>query len=286
MSGSSIIKSNIQPVILAGVLGTRLWPLSTCRKPKPFLKLGGKYSFLQKTILRAKRFLDPVIITHIDHKALLERQLKEINCTAYKIIYEPERRNTGPAIISCALALEDDPNLMLVMPSDHQISQIEQFHNKVQLIAQYHNPDRITLFGVQPSYPNTHYGYIKLSEVINEALFNVEGFYEKPYKRLAKNYVESGQFFWNSGMVLTNPNVILDQARLYLPNDFDLMRLAYSEAEMEWAEDIIYLNRDSYVNLASTSLDYSILERSRILNIGILGCQWKDLGRFSSFLPR
>ena len=196
----------LQPVILAGGSGTRLWPLSREFYPKQFLPLVGELTLFQETLLRLDGLADvakPLVVCNEAHRFLVAEQLRQLDREALDIIVEPVGRNTAPALALAALRLEDllgssdSDTVMLVMPADHVIGNGGKFKKAVLAGYQLAKEGRVITMGVDPVNPITGYGYIKKGRLVNGAN-EVTSFVEKPNKQTYEEFVESKEYFWNS----------------------------------------------------------------------------------------
>ena len=215
------------PVILCGGSGSRLWPLSRQSFPKQYLSLDSEdnKTLLQKTQLRMqgiKNIDDPILICNEEHRFIVAEQMKEINIKPMSILLEPFGKNTCPAIAVAAikaLSIADNPNLLIVS-SDHDIQNIENFVKSVELGMNFCNKDKLVTFGVIPNTPETGYGYIEAENPLDKE--NIKGekikkFLEKPDLITAKKLIKDNHFAWNSGIFLFNSKVILDEINKYNP---------------------------------------------------------------------
>ena len=218
----------ILPVILCGGSGTRLWPLSRKSFPKQYLSINSdsNQSLLQKTQIRVmdlQGIQDPIIICNEEHRFIVAEQMREINVKPNTILLEPYGRNTCPAITLATLkALEDnDDPIILILSSDHHISNTKKFINAINVGINYAMDGRIVTFGVVPDFPSTGYGYIKSQEPIKKAKvegFSIEKFIEKPNFKKAKEFFSNPKYNWNSGIFLFKASTILQEINSYNPD--------------------------------------------------------------------
>ncbi len=196
----------IIPVILAGGSGSRLWPLSRKHYPKQLLKLFGETTMLQQTLLRrdgVPDLGDPIVVCNEEHRFMVAEQLSEIGQSKASILLEPVARNTAPALALAAVkarTLVDNPTL-LVLAADHMIRNIETFHAAIASAVVAAEADKLVTFGVQPTRPETGYGYIKTDRSgSGQGSYPVQQFAEKPDLPTAERYLAEGNYYWNSGM--------------------------------------------------------------------------------------
>ena len=241
------INKNIKilPVILCGGSGTRLWPLSRESFPKQFLnyKENHKNSFFQETyerILGLKNLAAPIIICNSQHRFIVAEQMRELNINEKNIILEPFSKNTGPALTLAALKaleIEEDP-ILLVLPADHFINENEKFIQSIQVGFKYANDGQIVTFGVEPSSPETGYGYIEIEKSQNESddnAFSVKSFIEKPNKQIAKKLIEDGSYLWNSGIFLLRASTALNEIKKFVPEILASCKQSLNQIIYAWA---------------------------------------------------
>ena len=211
----------IVPVILSGGSGTRLWPLSRKLYPKQFISLLNRTTLFQDTILRLPTNLsDPLIICNESHRFLAADQLRAINRNTKGIILEPEGKNTAPAIALAALNLADsdqDP-ILLVLSADNLIKNIKAFHNSIATASKLAGDGKLITFGIEPDKAETGYGYIETKFSNNSNYFEINSFKEKPSKIMAKKYLDSGKYLWNSGMFMFKASTYLIELEKFEPN--------------------------------------------------------------------
>ena len=205
------------PVILAGGLGTRLWPVSRPEYPKPLIRLTGDRSLLQETLLRAAAIPDatpPIIVCGAVHYPPIVRQLDEIEQQALPALLEPVGRGTAPAAAVAAMAVEED-DILFVMPADHLVDDMEAFINAIRSAADAARAGWLVTFGVTPDRPETGYGYIERGGAIDDlaGAYRIASFREKPDLATARRYVDGGRHLWNSGMFLFRAGTYLDELR-------------------------------------------------------------------------
>lgn len=277
------------PVILSGGSGTRLWPLSRAKKPKQFLPLLNDKSMLQNTLLRLKDLpglAAPMVICNEDHRFMVAEQLRELSTQQADIILEPVGRNTAPAIAIAALkALADkhDP-LLLVLAADHAIRDIPAFHRAIELAIPAAEQGKLVTFGIVPTCAHTGYGYIRKAEHADAALaaevFAVAEFCEKPDLATATGFVNSGQYYWNSGMFLFKASSLVAELQQFAPEIVNCAEQALQQASSDL--DFIRLNKDAFANSPSDSIDYAVMEKSANAVMVALDAGWSDVGSWDA----
>jgi mannose-1-phosphate guanylyltransferase/mannose-6-phosphate isomerase len=275
----------IIPVILSGGSGTRLWPLSRKQYPKQYLPLSGDNTMLQDTILRLNgldNFADPIIICNAGHRFLVIEQCQQIGIKSPTILLEPVGRNTAPAIAAAAiqsLKLTDDA-VLLVLPADHVIQDIEGFHQAINIANQQAQSGKLATFGIVPTDANIGYGYIKSSKESNNGAHRVEEFVEKPDLKTAEFYVEQGNYLWNSGMFMFQARTIIDELTTHAPNIVASVNNAVNNATQDL--DFIHLEKQAFESSPSGSIDYALMEKSNNVVVVPLDAQWNDIGAWSA----
>lgn len=276
--------SQILPVILSGGSGTRLWPTSRSMYPKQLLPLASDATMLQATALRVAGLPEAtdscLVICNESHRFSVAEQLREINRSA-KMILEPEGRNTAPAIALAALdtVSEYGDCLLLVMPADHVIADTTAFAEAVAVASAAADDGHLVTFGIVPTKAETGYGYIKAVDGPGPAAV-VEAFVEKPDTDTAQAYVDSGNYYWNSGMFLFRASAYLEELERHAPQIH-----AACKASMEAAaEDGEFLRPDAETFSAcpSDSIDYAVMENSDNVYMVPLDAGWSDVGSWSA----
>lgn len=273
----------IIPLILSGGSGTRLWPLSNNEHPKQFLRLTSEHSMIQETMLRLNglNIGEPIVVCGEMHRFLVAQQLEEINVKP-KILLEPLPKNTAPAIaVGCCAALEQNEDaVVLVLPSDHVIRNLEVFKKAVETAVELAENGSLVTFGVMPTYPATGYGYIKGGEHLAHHVYSLEKFVEKPSLEIAKKYVLSGKYSWNSGMFVFKASEYLKELTCFNPEMARLSMNAYKNAVKE--TDFVRLDKKMFEQIKGDSIDYAIMEKTNCGKIVKLNAGWDDVGSWSA----
>lgn len=278
----------IVPVILSGGSGTRLWPLSRELYPKQFLPLTSQHTMIQETILRICHMAevgDPIIICNEDHRFLVAEQLRQINIEAATIILEPVARNTAPAVAVAAISCEADDQVLLILPADHVIANVAEFQRAIQIGLQQALEGKLVTFGIVPDHPETGYGYIK-AKATKTAKTTIAGalpiasFAEKPDLETARAYVKSGEYFWNSGMFMFKPSVLLAEIKKYTPQINEACRPALKNGTVD--ADFTRLAKEHFAASPSISIDYAVMEKTAKGMMIPLDAGWNDVGSWAA----
>ncbi len=277
------MSNTLVPVILSGGSGTRLWPLSRSGHPKQFLALDGEHSMLQATWLRLAGAQDvqaPLVVTNEAHRFMVAEQLRQVDCRPQAIVLEPVGRNTAPAIAAAAMQAQadgDDP-LLLVLPSDHVVGDVERFRALVAQAMPEAAEGALVTFGIVPDAPETGYGYIKLGK--GDGVRAVDEFVEKPDAATARQYLESGDHVWNSGMFLMRASRYLEELGKYRPDILDACRKAFAGAARD--ADFLRLDKDAFEACPADSIDYAVMEKTDAARVLPLDVGWNDVGSWAA----
>ena len=273
----------IIPVILSGGSGTRLWPLSRKLHPKQFIELMGKTTLFQEAILRLPESIEnPLIICNEEHRFLAAEQLRKINKEPKNIILEPVGRNTAPAIALAALKSikESEDAILLVLSADHLIQDMDKFHQAIALATKQAEQNKLVTFGIAPNKIETGYGYIKANISKNKNYYDIDEFVEKPDYKTAKKYVDSGGYFWNSGMFMFKASVYLSELEKYEP---EILSACQKSCQTEFYDlDFIRLNEQEFLKCPSQSIDYAVMEKTKNASMVILDANWNDVGSWTA----
>lgn len=280
-------QNSIVPVILCGGAGTRLWPVSRKSYPKQFSKLIDDKSLFQSaaSICSGPEFAAPMVVTGDPFRFLVVEQLAAIETLPTKILVEPESRNTAASVLAAALSLLDrDPDcLMLVMPSDHVISEPDRFKNAVIAAAPTARGGRLVTFGINPTRPETGYGYLELDKGAKtdaDTPQPLARFVEKPDLATAQEMLESGRFLWNAGIFLFKPGVLVEAFQEYAPETLACVREAVQTAVSDLS--FTRLGSEPWARLENTSIDYAIMEKAKNLAVMPYNASWSDLGSWEA----
>ena len=273
------------PVLLCGGSGTRLWPLSRTHYPKQFLPLVGETSLLAQTFERVSSVssgIAPLVVCNENHRFMTAAVLEQCQQTASAILLEPEGRNTAPAIAVAALealAIGDDP-VLLVLAADHVMTDVAAFERSVLLAESAAVLGQLVTFGIVPSRPETGYGYIRAGEVTGDGIFEVARFVEKPSLETATGYVESGEYYWNSGMFVFRARRYLDELEVVRPKMLVAARAAHAKAIRE--DIFVHLDAEAFGSCPNESVDYAVMEGAKQTAMVTLDAGWSDIGSWSA----
>ena len=273
----------ITPFILSGGSGKRLWPLSRSLFPKQFIKINNKNSYFQDVLSRVndkKIYNKANIICNIENRFLVKDQSNEIDIQLDKIILEPTGKNTAAsAIVSAFYSKKDE--LILLLPSDHVINNKKRFNESIKKGIDDAVNGNIVLFGIKPDSPETGYGYISIKNNIKNKSFLIEKFIEKPDLQNAKKLYKKNNIFWNSGIFLFKSSTILSESENYCPS---IMRnVKYAKKNQIIDHEYNLLDSKEFNKIKPISIDYSIIQKSKLLKMCKLDIKWSDMGSWESY---
>lgn len=271
----------IQPVILSGGSGTRLWPMSRQSLPKQLLPLTGEKSLLQQTALRVSNLLPPIIIANEEHRFVVAQQMQEIGVSPKQLVLEPCGRNTAPAAAIASLLVPED-TLLLVLPADHHIADVVGFHADIQIAAASALKGKIATLGLKPKTPETGYGYLELGAPLDgvDGAFLLSSFTEKPVLEKAQELVGGGKHLWNSGMFVFQAGAFLKLLANLQP---EILRIAQKSVEQLTKDmDFVRLNATLFGAMPSISIDYAVMEHTENGAVIPARFDWCDLGAWDA----
>ena len=275
----------VTPVLLAGGIGTRLWPLSRKFFPKQFLKIIGDTTLFQNSAKRLTpsdvlEFAPHITITNSDYRFIIGEQLQEVGIDPGPILIEPEAKNTAAAILAVSIFVhsKDENAVLLVAPSDHVMPGTDDFHEAINVGLSHVQNHKMATFGITPTHPETGYGYLELAKdpIDDSGTCNLEKFIEKPDLKGAKQMLEAGHYLWNAGIFLFRARDMIDAFSTHAPETLDLVSKAVNEA----SEDLGFLRLASepWSKLQDISIDYAIMEKAQNLVAVPYASKWSDLG--------
>lgn len=277
----------LTPVILSGGAGTRLWPLSRELYPKQLLALTGTRTMLQQTAQRLEGLgaAPPVVVCNEAHRFLVAEQLRMLKVEPRAIVLEPVGRNTAPAIALAAFAALEgvaesaaDP-VLLVLPADHAIRDIAAFQKAVRLALAAANEGKLVTFGIVPTTPETGYGYIQRG-VQSGALHRIARFVEKPDPQRARAFLESGDYYWNSGMFMFGARRYLTELVRFAPEMAGVCESAFRSARADL--DFTRIAVESFARCPADSIDYAVMEKTADAVVVPLDAGWSDVGSWAA----
>jgi mannose-1-phosphate guanylyltransferase len=282
----------ILPIIMAGGSGTRLWPFSRQLFPKQFLTLNGNNSMLQNTAQRLKgiKHQPPLVICNEEHRFTVAEQFRLNHIENSGILLEPVGRNTAPAVALAAFHAGksgEDP-LLLVLAADHVIENEVAFCQAVNMASEHASKGKLVTFGIVPTAAETGYGYIKRGDAIdvandvaiNKNGFNVAEFVEKPNLSTAQQYLENGDYYWNSGMFLFKASTYLAELKTHCPEIYNACEKASAHTQVD--ADFVRVDKEAFETCPDDSIDYAVMEKTSLAVVVPMDCGWSDVGSWSA----
>ena len=271
----------IRPVILCGGAGTRLWPNQKNHQAKQFIDFGG-WTLMQKTLERIKNstFDYPIISTNSKYLKQVRLALKKNKVKKYKIVLEPAKKNTAPAILASAL-IKDIPinQPLMFFAADHLIEKSGILNKSINKNKHNLNDKNLFIFGIKPTNPSSEYGYFLTKKV--KSINKVTKFIEKPKPAKAKQVIKK-KGYWNSGMFFLRKDSIINNFKKYQPKTYKSCLASVNKAK--YKNNTYYLNKSSFVKSVEKSFDYAILEKTKQINAIKLDIPWSDLGSWKEIL--
>lgn len=282
------MNTNYFAILMAGGVGSRFWPVSTRAFPKQFHDmLGSGKSLMQTTFSRLERFIpgDQIyILTNAEYDKLVQEQLPSIGTN--QIVLEPAMRNTAPCILYAALKINKiNPDaVMIVAPSDHWIEDEEGFQRNVEETFRFASEqDALITLGIQPTFPNTGYGYIEYDKGQSSRIKPVSRFMEKPDYDTARRFLEQGNYLWNAGIFVWSVKSVLEAFRSFQPEMFSLFEKGISAYNTSSEDEFI---AENYPKAENVSVDYAIMEHSKKVFVLPAEFDWNDLGTWGSLYDK
>jgi mannose-1-phosphate guanylyltransferase len=271
----------IQPVIMAGGYGTRLWPLSFDDEPKQFLKINQTLSLFQRAVVNNVFFTNPVVIINHKHEKMALEQLAEISAHC-EVIIEPDAKGTAICSILASLITNEKAfDFTMLIPSDLLINDTQGYIETARKAARFVDKSKVVTLGIKPHEASTNYGYIEYAKKISEGVYFASRFIEKPCGDKATEYIDQGNFLWNSGIFLYNPRKFLLMAEQLEPNLCTLAESIWKTKKID--KNLIYMNAQEYSQITPNTIDYAFMEKINDIIVVASEFDWHDLGDFISF---
>ncbi|WNH13443.1 mannose-1-phosphate guanylyltransferase [Thalassobellus suaedae] len=282
------MNKNYYAILMAGGVGSRFWPVSTQDFPKQFHDmLGTGDTLIQKTFQRLTHLIPKeniYILTNERYNDLVLEQLPEV--TQKQVVLEPAMRNTAPCILYASLKIQkENPDaVMIVAPSDHWIEDEATFSENVEQAFEFCSKnDALMTLGIQPTFPNTGYGYIEFDKISNDTIKAVNQFREKPDYETAKDFIAQGNFLWNAGIFMWSVKSVVAAFKNNQPKLYQHFEAGISAYNTEFEEDFI---KENYPKAENISVDYAIMEKSKNVFVIAAEFDWNDLGTWGSLYDK
>ena len=276
---------SVVPVVLSGGAGSRLWPASRSRTPKQLLPLVDVRTMFAMTVERTRPLRStatPLVVCNEDQRVGIQRELVKLGRDDAPLILEPIGRNTAPATAVAALHLIEDGSdpILFVMPADHVIRNEDAFAEAVELASEFADKGFLLTFGIDPTGPETGYGYIRFGERLAEGVRSVAEFREKPDSATAEAYRASGRYLWNSGMFMFRASRFLTELEAHAPDVLAAAQRSLADADREG--QVVRLNVDSFATAPSISIDYAVMEHTESAAVVPIHTGWSDVGSWTA----
>ena len=274
---------SIQPVIVSGGVGSRLWPKSRVDMPKQFLPLTGPETLLQQTLMRLdpKLFSPALVVANAAHAELISQQTAQIDRAVARMVLEPVGRNTAAAVAVAALSADSPDRVQLILPADHHIERPDKFTEAVARAEQAALQGGIVTFGIVPDKPETGYGYIRSGAAGEVAgTFLIDSFKEKPDLATAEKWLAEGGYSWNGGMFMFKAGVILEEMESHCPEILAGCRAALAQGEK--SDSRVVLDMNAFNATPALPIDIAVMEKTRRGMVVPVDMGWNDVGSWSA----
>lgn len=274
--------SDIFTVIMAGGSGTRFWPLSRSSRPKQFLPLTTQLPIIAETMKRMSGLSTPAhtsVVCGSKHAALVKKSLPSL--PKQNIVVEPEARNTAPAIaLACVhVAAQNPKGIIVVLPSDQHIADVKAFKASIIEAVRVAREGHIVTLGIQPSRPDTGYGYIRVGAQLSGDAKKVAAFVEKPNRETAEGYLASGDYLWNAGIFIFRADVMLEALRTHIP---EIAKPLAAISKAWGTRTLATVLAKEFKKIPATSIDYGVAEKASNIAVVPSSCGWSDVGSFNA----